>query len=53
MSREEYRRTIDALLEQLDEQRRRGLLLEAAGMSAPGLEQETERARQQLADLLR
>jgi hypothetical protein len=53
VSRDEYRLAVDRLLEQIDEQRRRSLLLEAAGMQAPGLEEESERARQQLADLTR
>lgn len=47
------RRRVDELLEQLDAQRRRRLLLEAAGAQAPGLEREAEHARQQLAELLR
>jgi hypothetical protein len=47
------RRRVDELLRQIDAQRRRQLLLEAAGAYAPGLEQEAERTRQQLAELVR
>jgi L-2-hydroxyglutarate oxidase LhgO len=47
-----HRQRVDELLEQIDAQRRQRLLLEAAGMQAPGLEREAERARQQLADLV-
>ena len=46
------RQRIDDLLGQIDAQRRQQLLLEAAGAHAPGLEQEAERTRQQLAELL-
>jgi hypothetical protein len=52
VSRSEYRRTVDELLQQIDDQRRQQLLLEAAGAEAPGLEQEAERTRQQLAELV-
>jgi hypothetical protein len=48
-----HRQTVDELLRQIDDQRRRQLLLEASGVYAPGLEQEAERTRQELADLVR
>ncbi|MFZ0343177.1 MAG: hypothetical protein WAL31_12695 [Gaiellaceae bacterium] len=48
-----HRRRIDDLLRRIDAQRRRQLLLEAAGTYAPGLEQEASQARQQLAELVR
>jgi hypothetical protein len=44
---------VDELLRRIDAQRRQQLLLEAAGAHAPALEQETMRAREQLADLVR
>jgi hypothetical protein len=47
------RQTVDELLRQIDEQRRRQLLLEASGVYAPGLEREAERTRQELAELVR
>ena len=52
MSRSEYRRTVDALLQQIDDQRRQQLLLVAAGAQAPGLEQEAEQTRPPLAELV-
>lgn len=48
-----HRRRIDELLSQIDAQRRQQLLLEAAGAYAPGLEQEADQTRQQLAELVR
>jgi hypothetical protein len=48
-----HRQRIDDLLRQIDAQRRRQLLLEAAGANAPGLEQEARQTREQLADLIR
>ena len=53
MSGDEYRSTVAALLDQIEVQRRRRLQLEAAGMSAPGVEREAERMREELAALLR
>jgi hypothetical protein len=47
------RERVDELLRQIDAQRRQRLLLEAAGAYAPGLEQEAERTRQRLAELVR
>jgi hypothetical protein len=47
------RQTVDELLQQIDEQRRRRLLLEASGVYAPGLELEAEQTRQKLAELIR
>lgn len=47
-----HRQRVDELLQQIDDQRRRRLLLEAAGAQAPGLEREAEHMRQQLADLI-
>ena len=47
------RERIDDLLSRIDDQRRRQLLLEAAGAYAPALEREVEQARQQLAELVR
>jgi hypothetical protein len=44
---------VDDLLRQIDDQRRRQLLLEASGVYAPGLELEVERTRQELAELVR
>ncbi|HET9116071.1 MAG TPA: hypothetical protein VFN33_08260 [Gaiellaceae bacterium] len=44
---------VDDLLRQIDDQRRRQLLLEASGVYAPGLELEAERTRQELAELVR
>jgi hypothetical protein len=46
-------REIEDLLRQIDAQRRQQLLLEAAGAYAPGLEQEANRTRDQLAQLVR
>jgi hypothetical protein len=43
---------VDELLQQIDDQRRQQLLLEAAGAYAPGLERETEETRRQLAELV-
>jgi hypothetical protein len=51
--RARHRRQVDELLRQIDAQRRRQLLLEAAGAQAPALEQEAARIRQQLAELVR
>ena len=48
-----HRRRIDDLLREIDAQRRRQLLLEAAGAYAPGLEQEARQTREQLAELVR
>jgi hypothetical protein len=50
--RAEHRQRIDELLREIDAQRRRQLLLEAAGAYAPGLERESRQMRQQLADLV-
>jgi hypothetical protein len=47
------RHAVDELLRQIDDQRRRQLLLEASGVYAPGLEREAQETRQQLADLVR
>jgi len=46
------RREIEDLLREIDAQRRQQLLLEAAGAHAPGLERESKRTRQQLAELV-
>jgi len=46
------RRRVDELLSEIDAQRRRRLLLEAAGAYAPGLEREAESTRRQLAELV-
>jgi hypothetical protein len=51
--RSERRRRVDDLLREIDAQRRRQLLLEAAGAYAPGLERESRQTRQQLAELVR
>ena len=48
-----HRQRIEDLLREIDAQRRRQLLLGAAGAYAPGLEQEAGRTRQQLAELVR
>jgi len=48
-----HRQQIDELLREIDAQRRQRLLLEAAGAYAPGLEQEANRTREQLAQLVR
>ena len=48
-----HRRRIDDLLHQIDAQRRKQLLLEAAGAYAPGLEQEANQTRELLAQLVR
>jgi len=48
-----HRQTVDDLLQQIDDQRRQQLLLEASGVYAPGLEQEAMRTRQELAELFR
>ena len=48
-----HRERIDDLLRQIDAQRRRQLLLEAAGAYAPGLEQEARQTRERLAELVR
>ena len=47
------RHRVDELLQQIDDQRHRRLLLEASGAYAPGLEREADETRQQLADLVR
>ena len=47
------RQRIDDLLREIDAQRRQQLLLEAAGASAPGLEQEARQTREALAELVR
>jgi hypothetical protein len=47
------RQQVDELLQRIDEQRRRQLLLEAAGAYAPGLEQEARQTRDRLAELVR
>ncbi len=52
-SRPPRRQRVDELLRQIDAQRRRQLLLEAAGAYAPGLEREAEQTRQQLLELVR
>jgi hypothetical protein len=52
VSRSDYRRTVDELLQRIDAQRRQQLLLEAAGAQAPELEREAEQTRQQLAELV-
>jgi hypothetical protein len=46
------RKRVAELLRQIDAQRRQRLLLEAAGAQAPGLEQEAEQTRRQLARLV-
>jgi hypothetical protein len=46
------RERIDDLLSQIDVQRRQQLLLEASGATAPVLELEQARTRQQLAELV-
>ena len=46
------RHRVDELLQQIDDQRRRQLLLEVSGAYAPGLEREADETRQQLAELL-
>lgn len=46
------RQRIDDLLGQIDSQRRQQLLLEVSGATAPVLELEEARSRQQLAELL-
>jgi len=51
--RADRRQTVDELLRQIDDQRRRQLLLEASGVYAPGLEREAQRTRQELAELVR
>ena len=48
-----HRERIDDLLREIDGRRRQQLLLEAAGAYAPGLELEAERARRELAELVR
>ena len=47
-----HRQRVDDLLREIDAQRRRQLLLEAAGAYAPGLEQEATQTRQKLAELV-
>ena len=47
-----HRRCVDALLQQIDSQRRRQLLLEASGVYAPGLERDAEATRERLAELV-
>jgi len=49
----ERRRRVDDLLREIDAQRRQQLLLEAAGAYAPGLERESRRSRELLAELVR
>jgi hypothetical protein len=51
--RADHRQTVDELLRQIDDQRRRQLFLEASGVYAPGLEREAEQTRQELAELVR
>jgi hypothetical protein len=51
--RADRRQTVDDLLRQIDDQRRRQLLLEASGVYAPGLEREAKQTRQRLAELVR
>jgi hypothetical protein len=46
------RERVDELLQRIDGQRRRRLLLEAAGAQAPRLEREAEQTRRQLAELV-
>lgn len=46
------RSRVDELLRRIDAQRRRRLLLEAAGAQAPALEREAEQTRQELAELV-
>jgi hypothetical protein len=46
------RRRVDELLQEIDAQRRQQLLLEAAGVYAPGLERDVAETRQQLAELV-
>ena len=48
-----HRQAVDDLLRQIDDQRRKQLLLEASGVYAPGLEQEAMRTRQELAQIVR
>jgi hypothetical protein len=48
-----HRQRIDELLREIDAQRQRQLLLEAAGAFAPGLEQEARQSRELLAELIR
>jgi hypothetical protein len=48
-----HRQAVDDLLQQIDDQRRQQLLLEASGVYAPGLEQEAMRTRQELARIVR
>lgn len=50
--RASHRQRVDELLQQIDDQRRRRLQLEAYGVYAPGLELEAERTRQKLAELI-
>jgi len=47
------RQRVDELLREIEDQRRRQLLLEAAGAHAPALEREAELTRRQLAELVR
>ena len=51
--RSERRQRVDDLLREIDAQRRQQLLLEAAGAYAPGLERESRRSRELLAELVR
>ena len=48
-----HRQRIDDLLREIDAQRQKRLLLEAAGAYAPGLEQEANQTRELLAELVR
>lgn len=48
-----HRQRIDDLLLEIDAQRQKRLLLEAAGAYAPGLEQEANQTRELLAELVR
>jgi hypothetical protein len=50
--RAQRRQRIDDLLSEIDAQRRRQLLLEAAGATAPRLEREAEQTRRRLAELI-
>ena len=46
------RDSVAELLRQIDDQRRRRLLLEAAGAHAPALEREAEKTRRRLTELV-
>jgi hypothetical protein len=51
--RSERRERIDELLQEIDAQRRRQLLLEASGVYAPGLELQAAQTQRQLEELVR